>query len=155
MATYPTEQYPHDSAILELNGQTDEATGLDYVARGTSANSTPPYEVQYNRRLQRANGILAALRQGMVVDEGNLKFGVYPIEYRLGGTAKSFDGATDQSLDDDETTFVWLNSSNALTTGASFPGDPATFLPLAKIVTASGQATITDLRTLALFDVGT
>ena len=42
-------------------------------------NSTPTYEVQYNRRLHRQNAILAVVNQGRVVDEGGLTFGVFPI----------------------------------------------------------------------------
>lgn len=153
MATYPSEQYPSEAVVLALNGQTEEATGLAYIARGTNANSTPSYEVQYNRRLQRQNGILAALRQGAVVDEGALNIGVYPIRYTLGAVRKSFEGATTVGVPDDATRVVYLDSSNNLQVAASFPGDVATYLPLATVVTAAGSMTITDERVLALFTV--
>lgn len=153
MPTYPNEQYPEDAAILALNGQSDQATGLDYIARGVNANSTPPYEVQYNRRLQRQNRMLAALRQGMVVDEGSLTIGVYPIDYTLGGVRKSFGGATGVSVPDDDTQKVYLDANNTLQVAASFPGDISTFLPLATVVAAGGEMSITDERVLTLFTV--
>lgn len=153
MATFPNQVHPSDGVIVGLNGQTDASTGLDYIARGVNANSSPSYEVQFNRRLLRQNQILSLIRQGAVVDEGGLNFGVYPIAYRMGGVDKSFDGATGQTVADDATTFVWIDSSNALQTGASLPVDPATYLPLAQIVSASGAMTITDLRSRMLFSV--
>lgn len=153
MATFPNPVYPDDGVILGLNGQTDAVTGLDYIARGVNANSTPSYEIQFNRRLFRQNRVLALIRQGAVVDEGNLTFGVYPIVYRLGGQDKSFDGATGQSVADDTTTQVWIDSANVLQTGASLPVDPTTYLPLAQIVTAGGVMTVTDLRSRVVFSV--
>jgi hypothetical protein len=153
MATYPNEQHPADSAVRELNGMTDQATGLAYIARGTNANGTPPYEVQYNRRLRRQNQILAALRQGMVVDEGALAIGVYPISYTLAGVRKSFDGATGVAIPDDCEHKVYLDANNLLQVAASFPANVATYLPLATVVTAAGQTTIVDERVLTLFAV--
>lgn len=153
MATYPDEVHPDDAVVLGLNGQVDQSTGLDYIARGVNANSTPPYEVQFNRRLLRQNRILSLIRQGAVVEDGPLRFGVYPISYRLGGADKSFDGAADQAVADDATTFVWIDSSNALQTGASLPANPTTYLPLARIDTAGGVMTVVDLRSRMLFSV--
>ncbi|MCB9849129.1 MAG: hypothetical protein H6817_00320 [Phycisphaerales bacterium] len=154
MATYPNEAYPADATVLSLDGQDDAATGLAYVARGVNANSSPSYEVQYNRRLQRQNLILAALRQGMVVDEGSLEIGVYPIRYTLGGSRKTYNGATGILVPDDTTSVVYLSSSNTLQVTTSFPGSISTYLPLATVVAAGGVLTITDERVLALFTVG-
>ena len=153
MATYPNEQHPDDAAIRELNGTTDTETGLAYIARGTNANSTPAYEVQYNRRLLRQNRILAALRQGMVVDESDLKIGVYPIRYTLGVTRKSFAGATGVAVPDDAERKIYLDSSNQLQVAASFPAGVSTYLPLATVVTAAGQMTISDERVAVIFQV--
>lgn len=153
MATYPQEQYPADGVILGLDGTSDAATGLPYIARGTNANSAPSYEVQYNRRLQRENRMLAALRQGMVVDEGNLKIGVYPVRYTQGGARKDFAGATSVAVPDNATRRVYLDAANALEVQATFPADIGTFLPLATVVAAGGVLTITDDRVLAIFKV--
>lgn len=154
MPTYPNEQYPVDAVILALNGQVDEATGLPYLARGINANSQPSYEVQYNRRQMRSNGILAALRQGMVVDEGDLNIGVYPIAYTLGSTRKSFDGATGVAIADDATHKVYIDSSNALQVASAYPGGVTGYLPLATVFAVAGTLTIQDDRALALFAVG-
>ena len=153
MPTYPNEQYPSEAATLGLNGQVDPPTGLDYIARGVNANSAPSYEVQFNRRLSRQNQILAALRQGMVVDEGGLKIGVYPLQYTLGGVRKSFDGATGVAVPDNSVQKVYLDASNVLQLAASFPGNVTTYLPLATVVASGGSLSITDERASALFTV--
>lgn len=151
--TYPNEAFPSDETLLGLDGTVDAATGLAYIAKGVGPNSTPTYEIQYNRRLGRQNGILAALRQGTVVDEGSLKIGVYPLEYTLGGVRKSFLGATDQSVPDEATRKVYIDDSNALQIQASFPTDLTTFVPLGTVVTSAGSATITDERPMLLYEV--
>ena len=153
MPTYPNEQFPGDSTVEALDGTTDTLTGLPYVAKGVNPTSTPAYEVQFNRRLQRQNGILASVRQGMVVDEGSLKIGVYPIDYTLGGTRKSYAGATAQSVPDDSTRYVYLDSSNALQIQSSWPTDISSFLPLAEVVTVAGVTNITDKRVETGFSV--
>lgn len=154
MPTYPDEQFPVDATILSLNGQIDSATGLPYLARGINANSQPSYEVQYNRRELRQNGILRALRQGMVVDEGSLNIGVYPINYTMGSTRKSFDGATGVVVGDDASHKVYIDSSNTLQVASSYPGGVTGYLPLATVIAAAGALTVQDDRTLSLFAVG-
>ena len=62
MATYPNEAYPTDAQVEGLDGTADSTTGLSYVAKGVGPNSTPTYEVQYNRRLQRQNAMLAVVK---------------------------------------------------------------------------------------------
>ncbi len=154
MATYPSEVYPTDGAIEGLDGTLDEATGLSFIAKGVGPNSTPTYEVQYNRRLQRQNAVLAAVNQGRVVDEGGLTFGVFPIIYYCQNARKSFAGATGQVVADNATVCVWLTTGNALATGAAFPADVKTFLPLATIITANGDVvSIVDERGAVLFHV--
>lgn len=150
---YPNEAYPSDSDILALDGGVDLPTGLPYVAKGVGPTSTPTYEIQYNRRLARQNAILAAVRQGMVVDEGSLQIGMYPIDYTLGGVRKSFPGAMDQSIPDDTSRVVYLDANNDLQIQSSFPTDLTTFLPLATVVTAAGKLILTDERPVSLFEV--
>jgi hypothetical protein len=152
--TYPNESWPVDTQIEALDGTTDPATGLPYIAKGTGPTSTPTYEVQYNRRQQRENRILAAWRQGMVVDEGGLHIGVYPIEFVIGGALKSYLGATGVEVPDDSSRVVYLDSDAALQIAALWPADIATYLPLASIEAAGGQLTITDRRALGAFRVG-
>ncbi len=144
--TYPTELYPADADILTLNGQTDPETGLAFIAAGVSPASSPSLQVQFDRRLDRQNEVLAPANQGRVVETGTLLFGVFPLWYCLEGYYKEYDGATSQSVSDDATTYVWIDASNVLQTGSDWPADTSLFLPLAKIVTASGVMTITDCR---------
>ncbi|UCG15486.1 MAG: hypothetical protein JSV19_09330, partial [Phycisphaerales bacterium] len=115
--------------------------------------STPSYEVQYNRRLHRQNAILAAIRQGMVVDEGSLTIGVYPIHYTLGGIRKSFAGATSQAVADDSAKKVYIDSSNTLQIQDSFPAALSSYLPLATVVTSQAAMSIVDERPSVLFTV--
>jgi hypothetical protein len=154
MAVYPNEQWPSDLDVRQLDGSTDAATGLPYVPKGVSPTSEPTYEVQYNRREQRLLQEIAPINQGRLVDEGDLNVGVYPIDFTIGGERKSFGGASGHAVTDDATTYVWLDSTPSLQTGAAYPADVSTYLPLAKVVAASGVLTITDARPKAIFTVG-
>ncbi len=153
MPTFPNEAWPADAVIEALDGTVDSATGLPYVAKGVGPNSSPTYEVQFNRRLLRQNQTLAAARHGMVVDEGSLNVGVYPLEYTLNGVRKSFAGATSQALPDDVTRKVYIDASNALQIQATYPTDLTSFVPLATVTAAAGAVTIVDDRPLVLYAV--
>ncbi len=150
---YPNEVWPSEASVAALDGTTDAATGLPYIAKGTGPTSVPSYEVQYNRRQARQNAVLAPWRALQVVSEGGLRIGVYPGGYTLGGARRTFDGATDQAVPDDATRFVYLDANGDLQIAASEPGDLTTFLPLAEVVTASGAMTIRDRRLLAALHV--
>ncbi len=151
--TYPNEAYPADETVLALDGTLDTLTGLPYVAKGVGPNSTPSYEIQYNRRLLRQNQALAALRAGMVVDEGSLEIGVYPIGYTLGGQVQAFAGATNQSIPDDSVRSVYIDSAGALQIQTAFPQDVTTFLPLATVTASAGSLSIVDQRPWVMFSV--
>jgi len=153
MTTYPQENWPSDATIEALDGTTDSPTGLPYIAKGTGPNSVPSYENQYNRRQYRQNQILASWRQGMVVDEGDLKIGVYPANYTLGGQRKYYSGATGVSVADDSNKKVYLDSSGVLQVADNWPSDLTTFLPLAQVITSSGQTAVTDRRSDTAFHV--
>jgi hypothetical protein len=156
MPTYPNEAYPDAAKIEALDGTVDAATGLTYIAKGVGPHSTPTYEVQYNRRLFRQNAILAVVNQGRVVDEGGLTFGVHPIVYTHQNARQFFPGATGQALADESVICVWIAGDNTLQTGASFPADATSFLPLASITTVGGDiASIEDERGAVLFQIPT
>lgn len=139
---YPNEAYPADAAVSQLDGTMDPATGLSYIAKGTGPASVPSYEIQYNRREQRANARLGIATEGRVVDEGGLAVGVYPCNYTLGDQRKRFAGATAQSVPDDATRHIYIDAANALQIAAAYPSDAATFIPLARVVTSGGAMTI-------------
>ena len=153
MPTFPSESWPADAVIEALDGTVDSGTGLPYVAKGVGPNSSPTYEVQYNRRLLRQNQTLASARQGMVVDEGPLNVGVYPLEYSLNGARKSFAGATNQAVPDDATRKVYVDASNALQVQTAYPTDLTSFVPLATVTAAAGTVTIVDDRSQVLYGV--
>ncbi len=153
MPTYPNETWPSDAEVEALDGTTATETGLPYVPKGTGPTSSPSYEVQYNRREQRLNGILAGWRQGMVVDEGGLNVGVYPVRFTIGGVRKQFDGATGIAIPDDSTKVVYLDDTPAVQVAAAWPGDLSTFLPLAEVTAASGVLAIEDRRMETAFFV--
>ncbi len=153
MSTYPTEAYPADSAIEVLDGTTDQRTGLPYVAKGTGPTSVPSYEVRYNRRLQRQNQILEPWRRGMVVSEGNLNIGVYPLDYVLGGATLFYAGSTGVSIPDDSQKNVYLDSSGILQAQDFWPTDITTYMPLATVTASGGNLTIQDFRGWVAFYV--
>ncbi len=153
MPTYPNEVWPADSAIEELDGTVDVKTGLPFIAKGVGPTSAPSYEVQYNRRQSRANGIVAALRQGMVVDEGSLKIGVYPIEFTLGGFRRYFEGSAGVSVPDDAAKVVYLDGDAELQIEDDWPTDLTSYLPLATVSAVDGVLTIEDRRPRTLYQV--
>ena len=153
MATYPNETWPAESTVLGVDGTLDTRTGLPYIAKGTGPTSNPSYEIQYNRRQMRENSILSSLRQGMVVNEGNLKIGVYPIIYTLSGIRRSFAGATNVSVPDNATRMIYLDSAGVLQVATDWPATIATYMPLAEVVTAAGVMTIDDRRLYTIFNV--
>lgn len=154
MATiYPNPAFPADAVLEALGGTTDQDTGLVYLPVGTAPTSVPTLTIQFRRIEHRLRQLLTIYNEGRVVDEGSLDFGVYPMQFRIAGADKTFNGATNQAAADDSTIFVWLDSTPTLQTGGAFPGDLTTFAPLAKIVTASGVMTVTDERRRSLFAV--
>ena len=150
---FPNEVWPADAAVELLDGTTDQRTGLPYIAKGTAPTSVPSFEVQYNRVQQRLRGILAGWRQGMVVDEGGLCIGVYPIRFMLGGTRRSFMGVSGISVPDDSQKVVYLDGATALQVADYWPSDVASFLPLAIVSAVDGQLEIVDVRGYAAFRV--
>lgn len=147
---YPSEAWTTEGEVEQLDGVTDPPTGLPYIAKGVGPTSLPSYEVQYNRRQQRVNRILEVPGGGRVVVDGDLLVGVFPFDYTLGGTAKRFVGAMNQSVLDDDTSYVYIDSSNALQVVAAavgWPTDPTLYFPLAELTAADGSiASIRDVR---------
>jgi hypothetical protein len=147
---YPSEVWVTEGEVEQLDGVTDPPTGLPYIAKGVGPTSSPSYEVQYNRRQQRANKVLEVPGGGRVVADGDLSVGVFPFDYTLGGAAKRFLGATNESVLDDGTSYVYIDSSNALQVVADadgWPTDPTLYFPLAEVTAADGSITsVRDVR---------
>jgi len=153
MPTFPNEIWPAEAAVEALDGTTDPLTGLPYIAKGTGPTSVPSLEVQYNRRERRLNAILAGWRQGMVVDEGGLEIGVYPIQYTLGGQRRAFDGASGVAVPQNATKVVYLDNLGLLILADTWPADLTEYLPLAVVDTHDGRTEIDDARGLTSFHV--
>lgn len=98
------------------------------------------------------NGLnLGALNSGgaqLSVSTGaGLTVGVTAGSYRLNGTIYTFTGDSSVPLPNNATRFLYFTTTG-LTTGTAFPTD-ASFIPLARVVTAGGAVTnITDKRVL-------
>jgi len=151
----PNELIKSDSEYEVLNGTSDPRTGVAYPPANCSATSIPSLLVHVNRQAERINAILAAIAQGRVVQEASLTVGIWPITYRLNGVSKDYNGASNESVTDDATNYIYLDVDNALvinTTG--FPADPATFLPLAEVTCENGSISeIVDRRPWVLYSV--
>jgi len=150
---YPAEAWPSDAEISQLDGTTDQATGLPYIARGTGPTSDPPLEIQYNRAQQRLKKILAPWNQGRVVDEGNGKIGVFPLDYWLGGQIRHFSGATGQAITSDGSWAVYLDKDGVLQITETWPSSGEIYLPLAEVYLSNGSLSIVDCRPMAAFRI--
>lgn len=143
----PTEVYPPDATLDALDGTVDSGTGLEYVPKGARPTDAIPLRRRFHRWVHRLILSYLPAKQARVVDMGGLDIGVKSIDYTQGGTHKSFAGSGPTTLSDNTTTKVWINASNAVTTGAAYPADITTFYRLASVVTLAGDITsITDER---------
>ncbi len=151
----PTEAWPSDASVQSLDGTTHASTGLPFVPKGTSPASSPTFEVQFNRFLKRLFDIVAnPANRGRVVREQTTgrQYGVWPIDYEIGGTIYSYAGSTGNTATDAATTYVYLTTAGLVTNTSSFPADITTFIPLAEIVASGGDITsITDRRDRATY----
>lgn len=142
--------FPGSSTIANLEGDTDQYTGLVYIAENVGPDTSPSFGEQFDRDKLRLCEILRVVAAGMFWRESypGLDYGVFPVDYTLGGTHKHFAGATAQTLTDNATNYIYLNSSNALTVStSSFPADITTFYRIATVVTLNGDvASWTDDR---------
>jgi hypothetical protein len=84
--------------------------------------------------------ISAKLTGGMVSAQiAPLKISVESFKYDIGGLRGTFVGAVDQSVTDDDTSYVYLNKSATLVINITgFPADE-THVPLARVVAANGE----------------
>jgi hypothetical protein len=144
------EAFPASATVLALNGTSDGTTGLPYVSKGVGPSSSPTIQEQIDRLWHRLNLILApyeGLRFHREVSSG-LTYGVKAGLYILGGAVKSFAAVTAQTLTNNATNYIYVNSSNALVVStSSYPADITTFHHVATVVTSGGDVTtVTDTR---------
>ncbi len=151
---YPVEVWPSDADVAQLDGVTDEATGLPYIARGTGPTSDPPLEIQYNRAQQRLKQIVGVWNQGRIVDEGAGRIGVYPIRYWMDGVMQAFEGASGVSVPAEGTWMVYVDRDGVLQISLVWPESMVSYLPLGEVTLHSGVLSICDARTYAAFRAG-
>ena len=132
------EVYPSDNTLLNI--QSDDETGVEYIATGTS-----PYYLQFRKLLYR---LLLATRRAndlRVYDEGNLDIGVRKGKFWIGTELVSYEGSSGNTLADDKAgIYVYLDSSGGLVTNeySSFPDMAAVpHIQLATVSTSDGRIT--------------
>lgn len=144
------EVYPSSTTTEALIGTTDATTGVEYLPTGARKTDAIPLPVRETRRMERINRLLAVEAQGRIYRETipGLDYAVTAMDYTLGGTHKTFAGATGQTFDPSATNYIYINSSNVLDYSTSgWPSDKTTFFPIAVVVCgASDVESITDAR---------
>lgn len=84
-----------------------------------------------------------------VTDAGGITVNVAEGSYTLRGVTTNYAGASAQSLTDNATNYVYINSSGLQINTSGFPTDQS-FIQLAEVITASGDITgISDRRALS------
>ena len=139
------EVYPSDNTLLNM--QSDSATGVEYIATGTS-----PYYLHFRKLLYRL--LLATKRANdlRVYDEGGLDIGVKAGKFWLGTGLVSYAGSSGNTLADDKASiYIYLDSVGDIVTNeySSFPDMAGTpHVRLAIVSTSGGDIeSISDCRT--------
>ena len=154
------EAYPSTATINALNGTTDPSTGLEYIPIGTKSTSNPSLAIRMNRRLHRQNLVLALANAGRVFKEGDNLIGAYALYFRIADVDCYFEGATGVAISTSNGYYpVYVlsdgNGAGVLTvgsTGAAFPEDTSTYIPLAYVYVQGGVIVmIEDYRNLLVY----
>ena len=131
------EVYPTDNELLDLLADTE--TGVEYIPTGTA-----PYYLHFRRLLHR---LLLACRRGndlRVFDEGGLSIGVKAGKYWVGNDLVTYAGSFGNSLADNTTAYIYLDSSGTLVTDeyTAWPDmTMAKHVRLAVVTTLNGDIT--------------
>lgn len=143
-----SERYPDDAALLALT--TDAHTGVEYIPTGQS-----PYYLEFRRLLQRLLLATARANDFRVYVDGDLSVGVRSGRCMIDNTPIDFSGLTGIAVDNNTTTWLWLDAAGDVQTSTtSLPADRTTFVPLAMITTDAGVIDeVVDLRSEALLAV--
>ena len=138
-----SEAYPTDNDLLNI--LSDIETGVEYIPTGTA-----PYYLHFRRLLHR---LLLACRRGndlRVFDEGGLSIGVKAGKYWVGNDLVTYAGSSGNSLADNTTAYVYLDSAGTLVTNEYTVWPDMTMVKhvrLAVVTTAGGDITsVVDAR---------
>ncbi len=148
-----TELYPSDSDLNALSGTAESEQEVLYVATGES-----PYYTSFYKMLYR---LLDVARRGgdlRVYKDGDLTFGVRAGQFFNGDSQVNYASATEQSLTNNATNYIYLTADGTLTVNTTgFPVPSVTpHIPLASVTTSAGtfdHSDITDCRGRAIFNV--
>ncbi len=131
------EQYPSDTTLNTLSGSSDDEQEVLFL---TIAES--PYYTSFYKMLYRLLDVARRAGDLRVFKDGDLTFGVRAGLFMNGPAPVSFAETTGESLDDDDTTYIYLTAAGTLTTNTTGFPDPSTtpHVPLATIATGTDSA---------------
>jgi len=140
------EVYPNDNELLNL--QTEDETGVEYIATGQS-----PYYLQFRKLLYRLIQATRRANDLRVYDEGGLDIGVKAGKFLAGTQQVDYAGSSNNTLADDRASiYIYLTSAGALVTNEynGFPDLATTpHIRLAIVTTSGGDITaVEDCRIL-------
>ncbi len=138
------EAYPEPNELLNI--ESDNETGVEYIATGTA-----PYYMQFRKLLYRLLLATKKANELRVYDEGFLDIGVKSGKFWVGAELKSYAGSAGNTLADNKANiYVYLDADGNLITDeySSFPDmQTVPHVRLAIIATSGGDIdSITDCR---------
>lgn len=138
-----SELFPADATLEDLSGVTDSTTGVYYPVKGEGLDWYVSF-VKCIYRLVRNVSVVSGLR---VCKSGDLIFDVKSGSFFDGETLREYAGASEQSLTDNTTNYIYLLADGTLTVNTTgFPSASTTrHLRLATIVTSSGTYSDDDI----------
>jgi hypothetical protein len=138
---FMAETYPSENSLLNL--MSDSETGVAYIETGTA-----PYYLEFRKLIYRL--LLASRRANdlRVFDEGDLEAGVKAGSHYSGGTLRSYGGSSGNTMTDEATNYVYVDSSGVLQIStAGYPAVTTNHVRLARVMCSNGDiASITDDR---------
>jgi len=136
-----TERYLSDADLAALSGTVGSA-GEPYPTQNEN-----PHGISDYKHIDHFGRLAIPLSALQVFGDGTLAFGVRAGQFMDGDTVVSYAGASDQSLTNNQTNYIYLTVAGVLTVNTSgFPTPSTTnHLPLAEILTASGTFAVTDI----------
>jgi len=123
-------------------------TGMWHITQHVSDATDPSLLSQLQRQFDRIHLALNELVDVFIVKESSTQVGIVSGVYRLQGSEKSYAGTTGLSPSNNNTTYYWLDSSNALqsnTTG--FQTGRTDIWPIGEVVVSGGAITSVTNRT--------
>lgn len=111
----PTIATLSDAEAAAAQGTTHAGTGIKLPAHGASRSTSPTGRVQCTTHDKQALDLLAWCVRGMaVLSPTALNIQVYPVDFFIGATKKSFAGSTGFACTASNTNYVYLDSTPAL-----------------------------------------